>query len=91
MEMPLTKAELQRINDCIDMMDAWLTQRDLQIATGTYYDDDDEDEELAEGNTIPTPTQPFSDGPPERIHGEGRKDQGFWGPKPKPPIPIEHI
>ena len=58
--MPLTKAELQRINDCIDMMDAWLTQRDLQIAAGTYYDD--EDEELAEGNTMPTPTQPLSSG-----------------------------
>lgn len=82
--MPLTKAELQRMNDFIEIMDLWLTRREQEIAEGTYYDDEDCD--LAEGNTMPTPTQPFSDGPPERIHGEGREDEGFWDPpKPKPP------
>jgi hypothetical protein len=82
--MPLTKSRLQRINDCLDMMDLWLAQRDREIAAGTYYDD--EDEELAEGNTMPTPTQPFSDSPPTKIHGQ--PDQEVWPPKPRVPVPI---
>lgn len=34
---------------------------------------------------------PFSDGAPQKIHGEGREDQDFWNRPPKPPIPIAHL
>ena len=88
--MPIERARLDRM---IAPMDAWLQRRDREIAEGTYYDDDC-DEDLEEGNTFPVPTQaPFSDGAPERIHGEGKEDQvaSPWGEKPKVPIPLEHL
>jgi hypothetical protein len=86
--MPIERARLDRM---ISLMDAWLQRRDREIAEGTYYDDDDE----PPCNPLDaTPSEPFySDGPPERIHGEGREDQvaSPWGEKPKVPIPIEHL
>jgi hypothetical protein len=82
MELPLSKSRMQKINDMIELMDLWLTRREQEIAAGTYYDDDDDDDcKVAEGNTMPTPTQPFSDSPPEKIHGQ--PDQELWPPKPK--------
>jgi hypothetical protein len=87
--MAFTPSKLRQIHDCLDRM-----AKRLDEAEERRIRDDAEDKiaELREGNTQPTPTQPFSDSPPERIHGEGREDQDFWGPpKPKPPIPIKHI
>jgi hypothetical protein len=82
--MPIEKAKILKL---IEMMDAFLKNRDQGIAEGTYYDDDeDKDCELAEGNTMPTPTQPFSDGTPEKIHGQ--PDQEVWPPKARVPVPI---
>jgi hypothetical protein len=85
MKMPLTKAELQRMNDFIEIVDLWLTRREKKIAEGTYYDDDDE----ASCNPLNAPPgEPFySDSPPERIHG--KPDQELWPPKPRVPVPIE--
>jgi hypothetical protein len=86
--MPLDRTKVDRM---ITMMDAWLTQKEQEQAAGIC--DDDKKEELAEGNTMPTPTQPFSDGTPAHIHGEGREDQveSPWPPKPRVPIPIETL
>ena len=58
-------------------MDEFLKNREKGIADGTYYDDD-EDDDLKEGNTIPAPKQPpFSDSPPSHIHGAGNKKDLF--------------
>ena len=85
--MPIERARLDRM---ITLMDAWLQRRDREIAEGTYYDDDeDRDCEIAEGNTMPTPQQPFSDSPPEKIHSQ--PDQELWPPKPRVPVPIETL
>jgi hypothetical protein len=92
MEMPLSKSRMQRINDCLDVMSKRMDEMEVNQKARHDADDRELEEELAESNTISTPTQPFSDSLPEKAHGEGREDQDFWGPpKPKPPIPIEHI
>jgi hypothetical protein len=79
--MPIERARLDRM---IALMDAWLKQRDQEIAAGTYYDDDDE----PPCNPLDAPaSEPFySDGPPEKIHGQ--PDQELWPPKPRVPVPI---
>ena len=79
--MALDRARLDRM---IAKMDAWLTQREEEQAARHDAEDRELEEELAEGNTMPTPTQPFSDSPPDMP-----KEQHFGGRKP--PIPIEHL
>jgi hypothetical protein len=71
----------------IALMDAWLQRRDREIAEGTYYDD--EDEPSCDPLDAP-PSEPFySDGPPEKIHGQ--PDQELWPTKPRVPVPIETL
>jgi hypothetical protein len=84
--MALDRARLDRM---ISKMDAWLTQREQEQAARYDAEDREKEEELARGNTMPTPTQPFSDGAPERIHGQ--PDQELWPPKPRVPVPIETL
>ena len=90
--MPLTKSRLQRINDCLDMMSKRLDEAEVQ-RQARWDSEDREEKELAKGNTMPTPTQPFSDSPPSHIHGEGREDQveSPWPSKPRVPVPIETL
>jgi hypothetical protein len=84
--MPIERARLDRM---IALMDAWLTRRDREIAEGTYYDDEDPDEPPRNPLDAP-PSEPFySDGPPEKIHGQ--PDQELWPPKPRVPVPIETL
>jgi hypothetical protein len=73
---------LQQILDSVDRL---LANNKEKLRTDFYKRDFDD--------PLHAPKQAsFSDGAPQRIHGEGKKDQDFWGPpKPKPPIPIEHI
>jgi hypothetical protein len=80
------RSQLQRM---IDRMDEALSI----MERGQAARHDAEDEEVAEGHTFPVaPSSPFADSQLEKIHGEGREDQDFWGPpKPKLLIPIEHI
>jgi hypothetical protein len=81
--MPIERARLDRM---IALMDAWLQRRDREIAEGTYYDDDE-----PPCNPLDAPpSEPFySDGPPEKIHGQ--PDQELWPPKPHVPVPIETL
>ena len=69
----------------IDMCD--MISRRLDEAEERRARDDAEDrepkEELRDGNTMPTPTQPFSDSPPDM------PKEPLWGGKP--PIPIENL
>jgi hypothetical protein len=81
--MPIERARLDRM---IGLMDAWLQRRDREIAEGTYYDDDDPPSNRLDA----PPSEPFySDGPPEKIHGQ--PDQELWPPKPRVPVPIETL
>jgi hypothetical protein len=82
--MPIERARLDRM---LSLMDAWLQRRDREIAEGTYYDEDDD----PPCNPLDAPpSEPFySDGPPERIHGQ--PDQELWPPKPHVPVPIETL
>jgi hypothetical protein len=82
--MPIERARLDRM---IALMGAWLQQRDREIAEGNYYDDDDE----PPCNPLEAPpSEPFySDGPPEKIHGQ--PDEELWPPKPRVPVPIETL
>ena len=74
--MPITKARLDRMIDMIDS--AWLKRRDS------------EGRERDITNPLEAPPQaPFSDSPPEKIHG--KPDQELWPPKPRVPVPIEHL
>jgi hypothetical protein len=79
--MPLTKSTLQKMNDCIAMMDAWLTRRNQEIAAGTYYDDEDTDPveflESPGNRKMPVaepPAMPQEDSAPQKLHGAGTKD-----------------
>jgi hypothetical protein len=65
--VPFSKERLQKINDCLDMMARRLDQIEAQRACDDA--EDDEEELLESGETFPTPQQPFSDSPPEKIHG----------------------
>ena len=83
------RSQLQRM---IDSMERALARMEEEQHTRHDAEDRELEEELAEGNTMPTLTPPFSDSPPTHIHNEPKEDQDFRGPpKPKPPIPIEHI
>jgi hypothetical protein len=86
-EMPITKSQLQRINDCLDMISKRMDEMEAQRTE--RWDSEDGERDITD--PFEAPTQPFSDSPPEKMHGEGREDQDFWPSKPKPPIPIEHI
>jgi hypothetical protein len=89
-EMPLTKSQLQRINDCLDMMSKRLDEAEAQRQERWDADDRELAEELFNGNTMPVaPSVPFADSPPERIHGQ--PDQELWPPKPRTPFPIETL
>jgi hypothetical protein len=82
--MPIERARLDRM---IALMDAWLQRRDREIAEGTYYDDNDEPP--CSPLDAP-PSEPFySDGSPEKIHGQ--PDEELWPPKPRVPVPIETL
>jgi hypothetical protein len=86
--MPLSKSQLQRINDCLDMMSKRLDEaQERRIREDA--DDRQLEEDMREGNTMPIPAQPFSDGAPEKIHGQ--PDQELWPPKPRVPVPIETL
>lgn len=75
--MPIERARLDRM---IALMDAWLQRRDREIA---------DDEPPCNPLDAP-PSEPFySDGPPEKIHGQ--PDQELWPPKPRVPVPIETL
>ena len=78
--MALDRARLDRM---IAKADAWLTQREEEQAARQDAENRELEEELREGNTMPTPTQPFSDSPPDM------PKEPLWGGKP--PIPIEHL
>jgi hypothetical protein len=85
--MPVDKAKVQRM---IDMMDAWLRQREQDQLEGI---DDDGDENEPPSNPVDAPpSEPFySDGPPEKIHGQPESDQELWPPKPRVLVPIETL
>ena len=78
--MALNRAKLDRI---IAKMDAWLTRREQEQATRHDAEEREPEEDLSHGNTMPTPTQPFSDSPPDM------PKENLWGGKP--PIPIAHL
>ena len=69
--MPIERARLDRM---IALMDAWLQRRDREIAEGTYYDDDDEDEPPCD--PLDAPPQPFSDLPPQKFMASPIKSYG---------------
>ena len=69
-----------QVRRMIDSMERALTRMEEEQAARHDSEDRESENELAEGNTMPVPTQPFSDEAPEKIHGEGREDQDFWGP-----------
>jgi hypothetical protein len=55
-----------RVDRMITKMDEWLSQREQQQEARHDIEDQEMEEELAHGNTIPSPPQaPFSDGSPE--------------------------
>ena len=61
------------------MMSARLDEMEANREARHIREDAEElKEELAEGNTMPIPTQPFS-------------DQELWPPKPRTPVPIETL
>ena len=78
--MALDRVKLDRM---IAKADAWLTQREQEQAARHDSEDRQLEEGLARGNTMPTPTQPFSDSPPDM------PKEPLWGGKP--PIPISHL
>jgi hypothetical protein len=75
--VPLTKSQLQRFNDCLDVMSKRMDEMEAQRQARWDSEDRELEEELARGNTMPTPTPPFSDGAPQRIHGEPSKKDLF--------------
>jgi hypothetical protein len=82
--MPVDKA---KVHSMIDMMDAWLRQREQDQLEGI----DDDDEPPCNPLDAP-PSEPFySDGPPEKIHGEGKEDTALWPPRPRVPVRIETL
>jgi hypothetical protein len=89
-EVPLSKSMLQRFNDCLDMMSKRMDEMEANREARHDAEDRELEEDLAEGNTMPVaPSAPFADSPPEKIHGQA--DQELWPPKPRVPVPIEHI
>jgi hypothetical protein len=73
--MALDRAKLDRM---IAKADAWLTQREQEQAACQDAEDGKLEEDLSHGNTMPVaPSAPFSDGAPQRIHGEPSKKDVF--------------
>jgi hypothetical protein len=68
--MRINQSKLDQLNA---IMDAWLDQRKRDQLNGVEDDDDDEDDDCINPLAAP-PNAPFSDSPPEHIHGEGKKD-----------------
>lgn len=72
--MPVDRSQLRRVIDSMEralsIMEA--NQEARQDAFDKEFEEDCRDE-LAEGNTLPVPQQPFADGlhggSPEKIHG----------------------
>jgi hypothetical protein len=73
--MPMEPSKLRQIHDCLDR----IAKRLDQIEAQRVFDDaeDDLEELLESGETFPAPQQPFSDGAPQRIHGEPSKKDLF--------------
>jgi hypothetical protein len=83
--MPVEKA---KVLELIEMMDNFLKQREQDQLDRI---DDNEDCDITNPLDAP-PSEPFySDGPPEKIHGQPDQVASPWGEKPKVPIPIEHL
>jgi hypothetical protein len=68
--------------ECLDMMSRRMDEIEAKSARDDAGDHEME-EELAEGNTLPTPTQRFSDSPPDM------PKENLW--EGHPPVPIEHL
>jgi hypothetical protein len=84
--MPVDKAKVLKL---IEMMDNYLKQREQDQLEAVV--DENEDEPPCDPLDAP-PSEPFySDGPPEKIHGQPDQVASPWGEKPKVPIPIEHL
>jgi hypothetical protein len=65
-------ATKRKMAECMDAMDNFLKVRQQGIADGTYYDDDEDDDQFCD--PLAAPQQPFSDGAPQHIHEEPKKD-----------------
>jgi hypothetical protein len=79
--MPIEPSKLQQILDSVDRL---LASNKEKLRTDFYNRDCDD--------PLHAPKQaPFSDGAPQRIHGEGKKDQELWPPKPRVPVSIETL
>jgi hypothetical protein len=89
--MPVDRSQLRRM---IDKMETALSIMERQQEARQKVLDDECDEEINEEQFInpldAPPNAPFADSPPEKIHGEGKQDE-FWPPKSRVPIPIETL
>jgi hypothetical protein len=74
--MAFTPSKLRQIHDCLDRMSKRMDEMEEEQLVRHDADDRELEEELAKGNTMPTPTHSFSDSPPEKIHG--KLDQELW-------------
>jgi hypothetical protein len=69
--MPIDKSRMDRM---ISMMDDYLKQLEQDKLNG-YPDDDEEDCDYDIVNPLDAPpSRPFTDSPPQQIHGEPKKD-----------------
>jgi hypothetical protein len=85
----LSKSMLKRFNDCLDMMSRRMDG--MEAEQKARHDDEDFEHDIT--NPLEAPSNaPFSDSPPEKIHGEGEsKEDDFWNKPEKPPIPIMRL
>ena len=67
--MPLNYSLLKKINDCLDMMSKRLDELEARRARNDALEDLDDEEGYDITNPLEAPQQPFSDSPPQRIHG----------------------
>jgi hypothetical protein len=82
--MPIPKSQLDRIIDSVERV--LLANKERMRADFNNRDCNDPIDPLK------APKQPpFSDGAPQRIHGQPDQVASPWGEKPKVPITIEHI
>jgi hypothetical protein len=65
--MPVDRSQLRRI---IDKLETWMDQVEEQRAR----EDAAENEKEQLVDPLAAPQQPFSDGAPQMIHGEGKRD-----------------
>ena len=59
--MAFTPSKLRQIHDCLDRMSKRMDEMEEEQLVRHDADDREREEELRKGNTMPTPTQPFSD------------------------------